>query len=883
MRFRKSSFFVLMVISMVQILIAQTEAIPDYKNPALSVEKRVQDLVSRMTTEEKIAQMVNRAPAIPRLDIPAYNWWSECLHGVARAGIATVFPQAIGLAATWDTDLMFQLSDVISTEARAKHHEFVRNGDGGRNNGLTMWSPNVNIFRDPRWGRGQETYGEDPYLSSRLGVAFVKGLQGDDPQYFKVIATPKHYVVHSGPEPERHEFDAITSVRALYDTYLPAFEACVKEGGAYSIMCAYNRTLGKACCGSLPLMQKILRTLWGFDGYVVSDCGAVNDIYANHNLVETLPKAAALAVKSGTDLNCGWAYQALDEAVDLGLISEADLDTAVTRLFTARMKLGMFDPQESVPYTRIPYSKNDCAEHQALALKTARESLVLLKNDHTLLPLSRNLDTLAVIGPNADRVSVLLGNYNGTPSNPITILDGIRKKVGSETAVVHEKGCNLAGKFDLIQSIPKNVFQYKGETGLQAEYFIRPDCSGEPEIKRMESEVNYHWWRRSSFPDLGNETFSIRWTGTLTPELTGEYILSVFGIRGIRLYLNNKKIIDYFTEDRPERQQIETYLEANKKYQIRLEYTRGMRFPFINLAWAVSDEMAHGRALRLAEKADVILFAGGISPDLEGEEMDVPFEGFEGGDRTRIDLPEVQKRLLKDLYKTGTPVVLILNSGSAMAVNWAHEYLPAIIQAWYPGQSGGLAVADVLFGDYNPAGRLPVTFYRSVSQLPPFRDYSMAGHTYRYFQGDPLYAFGYGLSYTKFEYDRLLIPENVKTGESVTLTVQVHNTGCKAGDEVVQLYVKDIAASVPVPIWSLQGFQRVHLYPGQTKTLAFSIQPEQLSVITDDLKRVVEPGEFHIAVGGGLPDQHAETTQVITEILNLEGDPVVLEQLYWEK
>ncbi|MBN2105450.1 glycoside hydrolase family 3 C-terminal domain-containing protein [bacterium] len=882
MKSKRLPFRIFAVIFTVQILIAQASGIPDYKNPALPVEKRVNDLVSRMTLEEKIGQMMNRAPAISRLGVPSYDWWSECLHGVARAGVATVFPQAIGLAATWNTDLMFQLSDVISTEARAKHHEFLRKGEHGRNKGLTMWSPNVNIFRDPRWGRGQETYGEDPYLTSCMGVAFVKGLQGSDTRYFKLIATPKHYAVHSGPEPERHEFNAVTSARSLYDTYLPAFEACVREGGAYSIMCAYNRTLGKACCGSPPLMQKILREIWGFDGYVVSDCGAVNDIHANHHLVETRPEAAAQAVKSGTDLNCGWAYQALEEAIGLGFISEADLDKALIRLFTARMKLGMLDPPDTVPYAQIPYFKNNCTEHQALALQTSRESLVLLKNDNGFLPLPRTLDTIAVIGPNADRVSVLLGNYNGTPSNPITILEGVRKKAGDVTAVLHEKGCNLAGEFDLFQSIPEHVLSYQGKTGIQAEYFTNPDCLGKPDIKRIESEVNYHWWRRHGFPDLGSETFSIRWTGSLTPDITGKYILSVLGNRNIRLFLDDDKIIDHFTEGRPERQQVEIPLQAGKKVQIRLEYTQGSQFPFVHLAWAASDETAHKRAVRLAEKSDVVLFAGGISPDLEGEEMNVPFEGFKGGDRTRIDLPDVQQRLLKDLHQTGTPVVLIINSGSAIAVNWAQENLAAILQAWYPGQSGGAAVADVLFGDYNPAGRLPVTFYRSVDQLPPFEDYSMTGHTYRYFQGDPLYAFGYGLSYTHFKYDHFTVPEELKTGDSITLTVHVQNAGNRAGDEVVQLYVKDTDASVPVPIWSLQGFERVHLYPGQTKILAFSLLPRQLSVITDDLKRVVEPGEFILAVGGGLPGQQGETTEVITKSLILKGNPKVLETLYWE-
>jgi len=826
---------------------------------------------------------VDRAVASPRLDVPQYHWWHECLHGVARAGIATVFPQAIGLASTWNTDLMHELADVISTEARAKHHEFLRKGNRGRYTGLTMWSPNVNLFRDPRWGRGQETYGEDPYLSGRMGVAFVKGLQGDDPRYFKVIATPKHYVVHSGPEPQRHEFNAVTSPRALYDTYLPAFEACVKEGGAWSIMCAYNRTFGKACCGSPPLMKTILRDIWGFPGYVVSDCGAVDDIHANHHLVETRPEAAALAVKSGTDLNCGQAYRALEEAVGLGLITEAELDVSLKRLFTARMKLGMFDPPEMVPYASIPFDKNDCDAHKALALQVARESMVLLKNDSGFLPLKKGLKTIAVIGPNADRVSVLLGNYNGTPSDPVTVLRGIREKVGNDMDVIYEKGCQIAGKFDLLQPIPESVFHFQDKPGLQAEYFTNPDLEGDPVITRIETDVNYNWWHRDRFPELESDTFSIRWTGTITPETTGDYQISTFGNRGLQLFLDDESLIDSFSEGRPERKQIEIKLKKGNNYRIRVEYTKGMRFPFVNLAWAGTDDKAAGRAVKAAEKADVVLFVGGISPELEGEERDVPFDGFLGGDRTRIDLPAVQQKLLRQLYETGTPIVLITTSGSALAVNWAQEHVPAILQTWYPGQSGGTAVADVLFGDYNPAGRLPVTFYQSVDQLPPFEDYFMTDHTYRYFKDEPLYTFGYGLSYTTFEYNNLTVPEKAGIGDPVEVSVDVSNTGGLAGDEVVQLYVKDVESSAPAPLWSLQGFQRVHLEPGASETITFTLKPKQLSLITDNLERRVEPGEFKIAVGGGLPGQEPATTQTLTRSVQIEGEPLVLEKLYWEE
>jgi beta-glucosidase len=876
---KKSGFFIVFIAMMMTgTLTGQSDDLPIYKNRSLPVEARVDDLIARMTLEEKIGQMLDHAPAIPRLDIPEYNWWSESLHGVARAGIATVFPQAIGLAATFDTDLMFRVADVISTEARAKYHEFVRNGDTGRFRGLTMWSPNVNIFRDPRWGRGQETYGEDPFLTSRMGVAFVKGLQGNDPRYFKVISTPKHYAVHSGPEFLRHEFNAIITGRALYDTYLPAFEACVREGGAYSVMCAYNRVLGKACCGSSPLLQKILRDSWNFKGYVVSDCGAISDIHVNHHLSETSAEASALAVKSGTDLNCGNTYLSLEEAVGLDLLSEQEIDKAVKRLFMARFKLGMFDGPED-PYAQIPIEKNNCAEHSVLARQAAQASIVLLKNENHFLPLKFPLDTIAVIGPNADRLSVLLGNYNGTPSDPVTLLQGIREKAGSRAVVLYEPGCYLADQYELMQPIPESAFQLNGMPGLLAEYFENPDLAGPPAAIRQENEIDYNWWTVDAFPVLEGETFSIRWSGVIVPEVSGDYRFSVFGNRSIRVFIQGKKKIEFFSDRFPQRKQADLKLRAGEAYPIVVEYANGRQFPYINLSWAHTDDYAGEKALALAKKADIVIFAGGISPDLEGEEMDVPYPGFEGGDRTEIDLPAIQTELLKALYKTGTPVVLVLNSGSALAVQWAHEHLPAIIQGWYPGQSGGIAIADVLFGDVNPGGRLPVTFYQSVKQLPPFEDYSMTGHTYRYFKGEPLYAFGYGLSYSKFEYEHLNVPDTIRVGDHLPVSVQVRNTGQYAGDEVVQIYVKDNEASFPVPGWALQGFQRVHLYPGEIKTVAFTLEPRQLALITDDLKRLIEPGVFTIAAGGGLPGRCGETTAVITERVVLEGDPLILEKL----
>jgi len=741
----KYSFLLLPFLALCFIIPSKSQEKPaqaPYLDPSLPFEQRVNDLVSRMTLEEKVSQMINDAPAIERLGIPAYNWWSECLHGVARAGIATVFPQAIGLAATWDTDLHHQMATVTSDEARAKYHEALRQNNRGQNYGLTFWSPNINIFRDPRWGRGQETYGEDPYLTARLGVAFVKGLQGDDPKYLKLVATPKHYAVHSGPESERHHFDARVDERDLRETYLPAFEACVREGKAYSVMGAYNRTNGEACCAHHELLQRILRGEWGFGGYVVSDCGAIGDIFKGHHLVGSIEEASSLAVKRGCELDCFDEYKSLVQAVKNGLIQESEIDVAVKRLFEARFKLGMFDPPEMVAYARIPYSVNDSAPHRDLALKTARESMVLLKNEKNLLPLKKELKTLAVIGPNSDVVSVLLGNYNGTPSKAVTPLEGIRNKVGAHTQVVYARGCD---------------------------------------------------WAQPA-------------TGT-------------------------KDLDD---------------------------------------------------AVSKAKSADAVVMFLGLSPELEGEEMEVKVEGFKGGDRLTLDIPKVQEKLLQAVQATGKPVVLVLLSGSAVAVNWADQHVGAILEAWYPGEEAGTAIADVLFGDYNPAGRLPVTFYKSVDQLPPFEDYAMAGRTYRYFKGEPLYPFGHGLSYTQFKYGKLALKSaKVKPNEDVKLSVDVTNAGRRAGDEVVELYVSRQNASVPVPIRSLQGFRRIQLAAGETRKVEFTLAPRQFSVIDNNGKRVVEPGKIRVEVGGKQPGfkgtADAATTQVATGEYEIVGDATPVE------
>jgi beta-glucosidase len=822
-----------------------------YKDPSLPIEKRVDDLVSRMTLEEKVSQMMNGAARIERLGIPEYEWWNEALHGVARAGYATVFPQAIGLAATWDTDLMHQVADVISTEARAKHHEFIRNNQHARYEGLTFWSPNINIFRDPRWGRGQETYGEDPYLTARLGVAFVKGLQGDDPRYFKVIATPKHYAVHSGPEPERHSFDAKAEERDLRETYLPAFRATIVEGKADSVMCAYNRTNTEPCCANKKLMTDILRGEWGFGGYVVSDCGAIDDIYLRHHYVKTEGEASALAVKAGTDLTCGREYRSLVQAVKDGLITEAEIDVSVKRLMTARFRLGMFDPPEMVPYSRIPFSENDSEAHRALALKAARESIVLLKNAEHTLPLKKDLKTIAVIGPNADALEVLLGNYNGTPSRYTTPLAGIKSKVGPNTQVLFAPGTYKIGN----NSMPVPSTALMG--GLRAEYFNNLEMKGDPTLVRTDAELNFDWGAFSPDPSLTPQNFSVRWTGRLAPPVSGKYLLGFAGNGGLRVYVDGKVVVEDSANRRTKTMSKEIDLEAGHAYDIRFEYVVGMNtFAAAKLVWAPPDgeKMLREDAINKARQADVVIVCLGLSPLVEGEEMEVPFEGFRGGDRTDIALPKPQEELLKQIQATGKPVVLVLLNGSALAVNWANDHVPAIVDAWYPGEEGGAALADALFGDYNPAGRLPVTFYKSIDQLPPFTDYSMQGRTYRYFKGEPLYPFGFGLSYTNFKYGNLrLSPKTIRAGQQITVSADVTNAGNRAGDEVIQMYIKDVAASMPVPIHALAGIRRVSLKPGEKQRVSFILAPGQMSLIDNNGKRIIEPGEFQVSLGGQQP------------------------------
>jgi beta-glucosidase len=835
----------------------EVEVLP-YLNTKLSIDERVDDLVHRLTLEEKISQMINQSAAIERLGIPEYNWWSEGLHGVARAGLATVFPQAIGLGATWDRDLMFRVSDAISDEARAKHHNFANKGKRFIYQGLTLWSPNINIFRDPRWGRGQETYGEDPYLTGKLAVEFIKGLQGEDSVYYKTIATVKHFAVHSGPEIDRHTFDAVIGNKDLNETYLPQFEIGIKEGKAYSLMCAYNRYNGEACCTSRKLLNDILRNDWAFSGFVVSDCDGIVDIYKNHKQVATPAEAAALAVKSGTDLECGKVYLNLKEAVERNLITEKEIDVSVKRLFKARFKLGMFDPPEMVPYANIPYSVVDSKEHQALALEAAQKSIVLLKNENNVLPLKKDIRTLAVIGPNADQWLMLLGNYNGVPSHAVTPLEGVKEKL-KDTNVLYAQGCELADGMPTYKTIPAEALFAEGEKGLKGEYFNNGDLSGNPVFTSLDKVIDMNWSDKAPRAEMNDDNFSVRWTGELIPDKTAVYQLGFISTTNTRLFLNDSliaKTIYHFRDEYGDprlRKSPSMKLEAGKRYKIVLEAIETYADAQVQLVWARPQPDLKKEALEVAKKADAVVMCMGLTARMEGEEMDIVIDGFNAGDRTKIDLPRPQQELIKAIQSLGKPVILVLLNGSALAINWEQKNIPAIMETWYPGQAAGQAIADVLVGDYNPGGRLPVTFYKDVADLPSFKDYNLSKQTYRYFSGEPLYPFGYGLSYTSFAYENVKVDNNHKAGQSVKLSVTVKNTGPVSGDEVVQVYVSHLNAPVKVPIRSLAGFQRVKLNAGESRQVEFEVAADAFSIYNQQGEKIIQPGDFEIGVGGGQP------------------------------
>jgi beta-glucosidase len=867
--------------------IGQSQKTLPYLDPSLPVQQRVDDLVSRMTLEEKVPQLINTAPGIPRLNVPAYDYWSEGLHGIARSGYATLFPQAIGMAATWDTPLVNQISTVISTEARAKYNEAVRNNIHSIYYGLTIWSPNINIFRDPRWGRGQETYGEDPFLTAHLGVAFVKGLQGDDPTYFKTIATPKHYAVHSGPESTRHAANIDPTPHDLWDTYLPAFRATIVDAKAYSIMCAYNAVDKDPACASKMLLQTILRGDWKFQGFVTSDCGAVDDFYQEkaHHTSPDKDAAAVAGILAGTDTNCGRTYLALNDAVKRGLITEAQIDVSLKRLFVARYRLGLFDPPEKMLYSKVPFSEVGSPKHAALALKAARESMVLLKNSNNTLPLSpAKIKTIAVIGPNAAELSAIEGNYNAVPKDPVLPVDGIVKQFPS-AKVLYAQGSPYAENAGIV--IPRTQFrnaQGSNEEGLKGEYFNNDSLTGPPVLTRTDKQIDFDW--NSTSPDpakLDPKAFSVRWTGTLQAPAPGDY--EVTGMLAHCYPCNNSEhytirfdgkdmLAFQVSEDKAQHgsttTEVKLHFEDTKPHSFEVTYAHRARLfgAGLSLQWVAPVEPLRTQALDIIKQSDVVVAFVGLSPNLEGEEMPVHIPGFSGGDRTDIALPAAQQQLLEAAKAAGKPLVVVLMNGSALSVTWAQQNADAILEAWYPGDGGSQAIAETLAGTNNPSGRLPITFYAGLDQLPPFEDYAMANRTYRYFKGKPLYEFGYGLSYTTFAYSNIkLSTSTLHAGDTLTVEADVKNTGKRAGEEVAELYLTPPHTDVS-PNQALNGFARVQLSPGETKHITFGLDPRTLSQVDDKGVRAVTPGSYKIAIGGAQP---SETTNPQTATFTIDG------------
>ena len=833
-----------------------------YMNPQLSPEQRAIDLVHRMTLQEKATQMQNNSAEVPRLKIPAYQWWSEALHGVINEGV-TEYPEPVGLAATFDPDGIHKMAAQIGVEGRIKHVQNLREGHTGIMGGLDFWSPNLNIFRDPRWGRGQETYGEDPFLTARFGVAYVTGLQGDDPKYYLGIATPKHFAVHSGPEPTRHFADVDVSRHDEVDTYEPAFRAAIIEGKAGSVMCAYNAINGEPACANQHLLQEQLRGNWGFQGYVVSDCDAVRDVAANHRYRATQSQGAAISVMRGMDNECVTftsrygepVEKAYVDAVQQGYLPESVLDTALIRLFTARMKLGMFDPPEMVPYAKIDEKELDSVEHRTHARKLANESMVLLKNDG-LLPLKPSIQKIAVVGPLADQTRPLIGNYAGEPTHIVSIIDGLHAEFPNAkitfvpgTQFLRPEGTPVP---DALLTTPD------GHAGLKAEY--NEERKGFEDSKThlaSRTEPNVMLTGKDLPREVAEKKgFSVQWTGFLTPTESGDYLLG-FRSRGFaRLTVDGKQVAMTYGGGKESVPVVgRVHLEKGRKADIDMNYgTPRTGVGHVELIWAKVHNEVSPEAIAAAKSADAIIAVVGITSQLEGEEMPVTEPGFLGGDRTSIDLPKQEEDLVEAVAATGKPIAVVLMNGSALSVNWINEHANAVLEAWYPGEEGGAAVAETLSGKNNPSGRLPVTFYKGVDQLPNFEDYAMANRTYRYFDGKPLYAFGYGLSYTKFNYSDVAVSApSVTAGQPLGADVTVANTGKVVGDEVVQLYLK-FPPEKGAPRIALRGFQRIHLEAGASQKVHFDLTPRDLGMVTENGNPIIAQGDYILSIGGGQPD-----------------------------
>ena len=840
-----------------------------FQNPNLKIEKRVENLLSLLSPEEKVGLMMNGSISVDSLGIPAYNWWSEACHGICMNG-ATVFPQAIALAATFDDAQQYEIYTAVSDEARAHwnttdHNQFgkTRATGGAWHQGLSFWCPNINIFRDPRWGRGQETSGEDPYLTGKMGTALVKGMQGDNPKYYKTHACAKHYAVHSGLEANRHRFDVSVSMRDLWETYLPAFKTLVTEAGVQEVMCAYNRYEGEPCCGSDRLLQDILRNKWGFKALVVSDCGAINNFYTRgqHETHANATEASIDGVLSGCDIECGTSYNALVQAMKDGKINESDIDVSLRRILRSRIELGMFDSEEMDPWKDLGADDISSPAHTALAHKAADEAMVLLKNSGNILPLKKDGLTIAVVGPNADNVSMQNGNYNGTPTreNQKSILQAIREKAPGAT-IIYDRGCELADDYLTVN----HISDLNGGKGIYAEFFNNVTMSGAPVAKGYYDEINMRTMGDYRFAEgVEFNNFSARMTGKYVADFTGDLSYSLRGNDTWKLTVNGKVIAEQ--KEAPQQgnrggfgggrnQQPQTIkVVKGQTYNFQIDFTKGATgSAYLSFDLSQRKLAEFSSVAEKVKNADVIIMVSGISSRLEGEEMRVNYEGFSGGDRTKIELPKVQLGLLDAMYKTGKPVVLVNCSGSAIGFGAVENQYQALLQAWYGGQAGGLAVADVLFGDYNPAGRLPVTFYKSTDQLPAnIEDYNMSdGLTYRYFKGEPLYAFGYGLSYTTFAYgDATLSKSSIKAGGSVDITVPVTNTGKRDGDEVVQVYIKALD-NADAPIKGLKGFKRVNIKAGETANVTITLEPKAFEYYDEKIDELsAMPGRYKILYG----------------------------------
>ena len=835
---------------------AQEAAKLPYLNPELPPAQRAADLVHRMTLEEKASQLVNSARAIPRLAVPAYNWWSEALHGVQVAG-TTEFPEPIGLGATFDAPAIHAMAADIGAEGRVVHAQAVRAGGSTIFHGLDFWAPNVNIFRDPRWGRGQETYGEDPFLTGRMAVAFVTGMQGSNSRYYQAIATPKHFVVHSGPEPTRHFADVDVSKHDLEDTYLPAFRAAIVQGHAGSVMCAYNAINGQPACANHFLLQHTLRSAWGFQGYVVSDCGAVEDIFNGHRFRPTQAQASAISLERGMDNECfgfapgkdGSDYRPFLEAVQQGYLPVSAIDTALVRLFTARIRLGMFDPPSIVPYDHIPASELDSAAHRELARRLAEESMVLLKNDG-VLPL-RSVKRIAVVGPLAEQTAVLLGNYNGTPTHTVTLIEGL-KTAFPRAKITYVPGTQFLSNRGSV--VPTAVLSTPaGRPGLEAQYGLGSGFEGPPAplVSRVEPTVDL---REDNLPAAvqGKRTsVAVHWTGFIDSPASGDYYLGVKAGGFSRLLLGNQ-LVELLYGAGANMGRVHLEKGQRMKIDVLCGYRPGEERE-ARLIWAPVDNTPDPAALAAARNADVVIAAVGITSRLEGEEMPVHEPGFLGGDRTNLEMPQAEEALVQAVAAAGKPLIVVLMNGSALAVKWEKAHADAVLEAWYSGEEGGAAIADTLSGKNDPAGRLPVTFYEDINQLPHFEDYSMKGRTYRYFTGRPLWPFGYGLSYTTFRYSDLTLPRApIEAGQPLDSSVRVTNGGRVAGDEVVQLYL-EFPGVAGAPARALRGFQRIHLAPGASRIVRFRLQPRDMSMVTEEGDIIVARGTYTVSIGGGQP------------------------------